>query len=219
MPQRQRQARRHRHAPHRLRLARSRRTPIGSEDLAADMAPLMAYCIEQFRPRTLHVREQLPPSTRYPTPTTLCTMRSSACPRPIRPASAPPCSTTRRCGSTASTSSVNGTQSRARAASRSRPPSPPRGPARIGGVWRTMKRRTRRSRRMRRDAMADLEAHQTRGGAGQSHAGRHGPRRRRVRRPGPRKLPDPRRPRSLRHQGPLGSPWPRLGPETCSSST
>ena len=34
--------------------------PIGSEELAADMAPLLRYCIEQLRPRALHVRKQLP---------------------------------------------------------------------------------------------------------------------------------------------------------------
>src|SRR3990172_9304937 len=49
VPQRLRQARRHRHAPHRFRLA-ARNAPVGSEELAASMAPFMTYCIEQFGP-------------------------------------------------------------------------------------------------------------------------------------------------------------------------
>ena len=42
-------ARRHRHAPHRLRLAFTTK-PIGSEELAAAISPFMTYCIEQFGP-------------------------------------------------------------------------------------------------------------------------------------------------------------------------
>ena len=38
----------------------ARDKPIGSEELAASMAPFMTYCIEQFGPDPLHVREQLP---------------------------------------------------------------------------------------------------------------------------------------------------------------
>ena len=38
----------------------ARSTPIGSEELAASMAPFMTYCIEQFGPSRQHVREQLP---------------------------------------------------------------------------------------------------------------------------------------------------------------
>ena len=35
----------------------TREKPIGSEELSAAMAPIMGYCIEQFGPEPLHVRE------------------------------------------------------------------------------------------------------------------------------------------------------------------
>ena len=38
----------------------ARATPIGSEDLAADMAPLMAYCIEQFGPERCMFESNFP---------------------------------------------------------------------------------------------------------------------------------------------------------------
>ena len=37
-----------------------RDTPVGSEEMAAQIAPLMSYCIDQFGPEPLHVRKQLP---------------------------------------------------------------------------------------------------------------------------------------------------------------
>ena len=37
-----------------------RDTPIGSEELADSMAPFMDYCVQQFGPGTVYVREQLP---------------------------------------------------------------------------------------------------------------------------------------------------------------
>ena len=54
-----RQARRHRHAAHRLRLA-TRAKPIGSEELAAAMAPFMNYCIEQFGPERCMFESNFP---------------------------------------------------------------------------------------------------------------------------------------------------------------
>ena len=38
----------------------TRDKPIGSEELAASMAPFLTYCIEQFTSQAVHVREQLP---------------------------------------------------------------------------------------------------------------------------------------------------------------
>ena len=38
----------------------TRAKPIGSEELAASMAPFLSYCIEKFTPARSHVREQLP---------------------------------------------------------------------------------------------------------------------------------------------------------------
>ena len=37
-----------------------RETPIGSEELAGTLGPLMEHCIQQFGPEPVHVREQLP---------------------------------------------------------------------------------------------------------------------------------------------------------------
>ena len=50
VPQRRHQARRHRHAAHAASTGIRASKPIGSEELAAAMAPFMTYCIEQFGP-------------------------------------------------------------------------------------------------------------------------------------------------------------------------
>ena len=60
LPQRLRQARRHRHAAHRLRLARRARSRSARRSWRRRWRRCMSYCIEQFGPERVHVREQLP---------------------------------------------------------------------------------------------------------------------------------------------------------------
>ena len=77
----------------------TRNTPIGSEELASDMAPLINYCIEQFGPSRC-MFEATSRWTRSPIPTTSFTTPSSGSRRAIRPANGRICSTTRRRGCT-----------------------------------------------------------------------------------------------------------------------
>ena len=60
LPQRLRQARGHRHAPHWVSTGMHGNKPIGSEELAAAMAPFMTYCIEQFGPNRCMFESNFP---------------------------------------------------------------------------------------------------------------------------------------------------------------
>ena len=99
MPERRRQARRNRNAAHRLRLARTRH-PHRLGRTRRRHGSYHALLHRAVRTQPIHVREQLPRWTRYPTHTTSCTTPSSGC-RPATPRpSAPICSTTWRRGCT-----------------------------------------------------------------------------------------------------------------------
>jgi hypothetical protein len=72
----------------------AREKPIGSEELAASMASLMSYCIEQLGPNGV-CSKATSRSTRCRSRITCCSTPLSGSPRGIRPPSAPTCSTTR----------------------------------------------------------------------------------------------------------------------------
>jgi len=79
----------------------TREKPIGSEELATSMAPLISYSIEQLGPDRCMFESNFPVD-RCRSRTTCCSTPSSGFPRAIRPPSAPICSTTLRHGPTGS---------------------------------------------------------------------------------------------------------------------
>ena len=71
----------------------ARAQPIGSEELAESMAPLMNYCIQQISPNRCMFESNFPPD-KVVIPTTCCSTLSSVCPAATHPESAPQCSMT-----------------------------------------------------------------------------------------------------------------------------
>ena len=80
----------------------TRARPIGSEELAEAMAPLMNYCIEQFGPSRCMFERATSRWTRSLTLTMSCSTPSSGCPAATRPPSGLKCSTTPPPGPTVS---------------------------------------------------------------------------------------------------------------------